>query len=143
MAENNRPKSPINGQPMPEGHPPYKAGEEARENGRKGGLKSGEVRRARKTLREELEVLLTQDITAKDGRRMQTQTAISASMIKQALAGSTKAFEIIRDTVGEKPIDKVVVAEIDPETINEVERLVLGDQEGEGTGDEADQRKGD
>ena len=141
-----RPVSPVNGQPMPEGHAPFKAGEEARENGRKGGQKSGEVRRARKTLREELEILLTQDITAKDGRRMQTQTAISASMIKQALAGSTKAYEIIRDTIGEKPIDKVMVAEIDPETINEVEAIVFGEEDDEGKtkkDNEADKRKGD
>lgn len=132
MAENepkkDRPKSPVNGQPLPEGKI-IKAGEEARELGRQGGLKSGEVRRARKTLREELEALLVQDITDKNGRQMKTQTAISASMIKQALSGSTKAYEIIRDTIGEKPIDKVVVAEVDPETIKEVERLVLGDQE--------------
>lgn len=140
-----RPVSPVNGQPLPEGKI-IKAGEEARELGRKGGLKSGEVRRARKTLREELENLLVQDITAKDGRRMQTQTAISASMIKQALAGSTKAYEIIRDTIGEKPIDKVMISEVDPETISEVERLVLGDQEDqpeeEKDGGDADQRTG-
>ena len=131
MAENEpkkeRPRSPVNGQPLPEGHAPFKPGEEARENGRKGGLKSGEVRAARKTLREELLALLTQDITDKNGRQMKTQTAISASMVKQALSGSTKAYEIIRDTIGEKPIDKVMISEVDPETINEVERLVLGE----------------
>ena len=140
-----RPVSPVNGQPLPEGKI-IQAGEEARELGRKGGLKSGEVRRARKTLREELENLLVQDITAKDGRRMQTQTAISASMIKQALAGSTKAYEIIRDTIGEKPIDKVMISEVDPETISEVERLVLGEPEEhpeeEKDGGDADERTG-
>ena len=129
MAENEpkkeRPKSPVNGQPLPEGKV-IQAGEEARELGRKGGLKSAEVRAARKTLREELLALLTQDITDKNGRQVTTQTAISASMIKQALSGSTKAYEIIRDTIGEKPIDKVMISEVDPETINEVERLVLG-----------------
>ena len=136
-----RPVSPINGQPMPEGHPPFEAGEEARENGRKGGQKSGEARRARKTLREELLTLLTQDITDKNGRQMKTQTAISASMIKQALSGSTKAYEIIRDTIGEKPIDKVMVAEVDPETISEVEAMILGDDETAG-GDDADKATG-
>lgn len=148
MAENKpkkeRPKSPVNGQPMPEGHPPFKAGEEARENGRKGGLKSAEVRAARKTLREELLALLTQDITDKNGRQMKTQTAISASMIKQALSGSTKAYEIIRDTIGEKPIDKVMISEVDPETINEVERLVYNEEPGEEENDisDDDQRTG-
>lgn len=151
MAENERPKSPVNGQPMPVGHPPFKAGEEARENGRKGGIKSGETRRARKTLREELSDLLTENITDKNGRVMPTQKAISASMIKQALSGNTKAFELIRDTIGEKPIDKVMISEVDQDTINEVEKLVLGEPEpesqhpessktAEGTGDDADQR---
>ena len=144
MAEKERPRSPVNGQPMPEGHPPFKAGEEARENGRKGGLKSAEVRAARKTLREELLALLTQDITDKNGRQMKTQTAISASMIKQALSGSTKAYEIIRDTIGEKPIDKVMISEVDPETINEVERLVYNEEPGEEENDisDDDQRAG-
>lgn len=126
MAEKERPRSPINGQPLPEGHQ-WKTSEEAREAGRKGGVKSGEVRRARKTLREELEALLTEEITDKNGRRMQTQKAISASMIKQALTGSTKAFELIRDTIGEKPVDKVMLAEVDQATIDEVEKMIYGD----------------
>lgn len=128
MAEKERPKSPINGQPLPEGKT-IQAGEEARELGRKGGIKSGEVRRARKTLREELEALLTEEITDKNGRRMQTQKAISASMIKQALTGSTKAFELIRDTIGEKPVDKVMLAEVDQATIDEVEQMIFGNAE--------------
>ncbi len=128
MAEKERPKSPINGQPLPQGKV-IQAGEEARELGKKGGVKSGEVRRARKTLREELEALLTEEITDKNGRRMQTQKAISASMIKQALTGSTKAFELIRDTIGEKPVDKVMLAEVDQATIDEVEQLIFGGSE--------------
>ena len=151
MAEKERPKSPINGQPLPEGKT-IQAGEEARELGRKGGIKSGEVRRARKTLREELEALLTEEITDKNGRRMQTQKAISASMIKQALTGSTKAFELIRDTIGEKPVDKVMLAEVDQATIDEVEQMIFGNagkqdpesqhpesEKPEETGDDADQ----
>lgn len=140
MADKERPKSPINGVPLPEGHAPWKPGEEARENGRKGGIKSGEVRRARRTLREELNDLLMETITDKNGRQMQTQKAISASMIKQALTGSTRAFELIRDTIGEKPVDKVMVAEVDQATIDEVEALVFGDQEPEGTGDSDDNK---
>lgn len=145
MAENEpkkeRPRSPVNGQPLPEGKV-IQAGEEARELGRKGGLKSAEVRAARKTLREELLALLTQDITDKNGRQMKTQTAISASMIKQALSGSTKAYEIIRDTIGEKPIDKVMISEVDPETINEVERLVYNEEPGEEENDISDDDQG-
>jgi hypothetical protein len=42
----------------------------------------------------------------------------------------TKAFEVIRDTVGEKPTEKIMVADVDPSVISEVERMVSEDDEG-------------
>ncbi len=72
--------------------------EEAKKNGRKGGIKSGEVRRARKTLREELLLLLESG---------NTQNKISLALIQKALKGDIKAFEVIRDTIGEKQSDKI------------------------------------
>ena len=44
---------------------------------------------------------------------METQAALSAALIKQALSGNTKAYEIIRDTIGEKPIDNVNIISAD------------------------------
>lgn len=44
-------------------------------------------------------------------------------MYRKAKAGNIKAFEVLRDTLGEKPVEKVQVAEIDQETIDEVARL--------------------
>ena len=72
--------------------------EEAQEMGRKGGIASGKARAERKTLKEELLLLLSQN---------NTQEKISLSLIQQAMQGNVKAFETIRDTVGEKPVDKV------------------------------------
>lgn len=72
--------------------------EEQREIARMGGIASGKARRERKTLKEELLLLLSQG---------DTQEKISLSLIKQALDGNTKAFEIIRDTVGEKPKEEI------------------------------------
>lgn len=72
--------------------------EERREIAIKGGIASGEARRARKTFRDELITLL------ENGN---TQEKISVALIQQALDGNTKAFEVIRDTVGEKPVDKL------------------------------------
>ena len=83
--------------------------EEVRENGRKGGIKSGETRRKRKTLREELLALLETE---------QYQKKISLSLIKQAVDGNTKAFEVIRDSIGEKPCDKVEMEQIKPFEVN-------------------------
>ena len=39
---------------------------------------------------------------------------------------SPKDFEILRDTIGEKPIDKIQVSEIEQSVIDEVEAMVLG-----------------
>ena len=82
--------------------------EEQREIARKGGIASGEARAKRKTLKEELLLLLSQG---------NTQEKISLSLIAQAMEGNTKAFEVIRDTVGEKPVDKVE-AEVGVTNIN-------------------------
>jgi hypothetical protein len=40
-----------------------------------------------------------------------------------------KAFEIVRDTAGQKPVDKIMLAEVDQTTINEVESMVLGEDD--------------
>jgi hypothetical protein len=101
---------------------------EQREIRSKGGKKSGEVRRARKTLREELIALLSEDIQDKNGNTVNTQIAMSSSLIKQALKGNTKAFELVRDTIGEKPVDKVENVNIDIEykdSVDYVERCLF------------------
>lgn len=40
--------------------------------------------------------------------------------------GSSRFWELMRDTAGFKPVDKVMVAEVEQETIDEVESMVLG-----------------
>lgn len=95
--------------------------EKAKINGRKGGIKSGEAKRARKTMREMLTYLLEKEITNKQGEKASTQEAITVALIKQALRGNVKAWEVIRDTIGEKPTEKQEVTgnmNIAPSTIN-------------------------
>ena len=70
----------------------------SQEEAKKGGKRSAEVRKARKTLREELLMLLAEG---------DTQNKMSVAQIVKALNGDTRAFEVIRDTIGEKPTDKV------------------------------------
>lgn len=72
--------------------------EEVREIARKGGIASGKSRKARKTLKEELLILLSKG---------DTQEKISLALLQKAMNGDTKAFEVIRDSIGEKPIEKV------------------------------------
>ena len=65
---------------------------------RKGGIASGEARRRKKTLKEELITLLETD---------NNNNKISTEIKKKALSGDIQAFTTIRDTIGEKPVDKV------------------------------------
>lgn len=76
---------------------------ERRENAKKAGIKSGEKRRERKKFKELLEIAL-QLPNEESGE--QNDFAIIAALIKKAANGDTKAFELIRDTIGEKPTDK-------------------------------------
>lgn len=92
--------------------------EEAKKNGRKGGKKSGEVRRQKKTMREMLDYLLSKELTNKQGEKATTLEAVMVATIKKALTGDTRAAEFIRDTLGEKPVEKQEV-KINPVTIKD------------------------
>jgi hypothetical protein len=94
--------------------------EEAREIGRRGGIASGEARQKRKALKEELLLLLAEG---------DTQKSVTLALIEKAMSGDTKAFEVIRDTIGEKPVDKVMIADVEPSVIAEVEAMVLTDDD--------------
>ena len=72
-----------------------KAQREIQEKGRKANKAKCE---ARKTLKEELLLLLSEG---------NTQNKLSLALIEKAMNGDTKAFEVIRDTIGEKPTDKI------------------------------------
>lgn len=83
--------------------------EQRRENARKAGLASAEAKKKRKTLREELLALLETN---------QYQEKMSLSLIKQAVGGNTKAFEVIRDSIGERPSDKLELEPTKPFEVN-------------------------
>lgn len=90
--------------------------EELREMTRKGGIASGEARRAKKTLRERVRMFgeLKVDGKAKEQMRQMgiseddadrfTQAAVS--LFQKALKGDVAAFNAIRDIIGEKPVDE-------------------------------------
>lgn len=80
---------------------------ERRENARKAGKASGAKRRQLKTLAEELRALLREDIVDRKGRKMNTQTAISTALINAAIHGDVKAFNAVRDTIGQKPKEEI------------------------------------
>jgi hypothetical protein len=79
--------------------------EEAREIGKKGGIASGKARRKKKELKQLLELALSQPhIGSEDGE--DNWTAICVAQVQKALSGDTRAFETIRDTIGQKPTEE-------------------------------------
>lgn len=77
---------------------PIKDSEVARQLQEKSVQKRKENKIQRLTLRDELLALLS----AGD-----TQKKMSLAMIEKCLKGDTKAYEVIRDTIGEKPKEQV------------------------------------
>lgn len=75
---------------------------EVRELGKKGGIASGEARREKKMLKELLE-----DALSKGTETDNEYVNITLALIREANKGNVKAYEVIRDTLGQKPIDKV------------------------------------
>ena len=83
--------------------------EERQEIARKGAKRSAEVRQQRKTLREELEYLLSQG---------DVQERVCLALLNEALTGNrsgsvTRAFQVIASMVGEKPTEKVTISDED------------------------------
>lgn len=98
---------------------------EAREQGRLGGIASGQARRERKRLRECLAEALTLE-TEYDGETMSNAEAVSIALIKKAKGGSVAAFREIRDSTEGKPRQCVEVEAISPEARAEVEAILSG-----------------
>ena len=95
--------------------------EQRREYGRKGGLKKGENYKRRKELRETLDVLLdmplrtgrttnvekVQAFANLKGKNITVDQAMMVCLIQKALKGDLSAIAMVRDTIGEKPTEKV------------------------------------
>ena len=106
--------------------------DEAAKNGKKGGVASGEARRKRRDIRAAMEALLEKKYKTSMGE-LSGAEAISLKQMEKALKGDPKAFELVRDSAGQKPIEKVMVAEVEQDVIDEVERAVLDDDETTGS----------
>ncbi len=105
--------------------------EQAAINGRKGGKESARRKKERKTLCDALLFLMAQPEKDKDGNNTgrTMQDAVIAGLVKRASRGDPKAFEVLRDTIGEKPVEKIVNITPNPETISNVEKALFGDDE--------------
>ena len=92
--------------------------EEARKNGRKGGIASGKARKQKKLMSEVANDIL--QLPLKDGTvdeiknlaevrglNITVQEAILISMVKKALKGDSKAAAYVRDTAGQMPTSNI------------------------------------
>lgn len=99
----------------------HRTEEELREMTRKGGIKSGEARRRKKTMREALEMMLfktelneqTKQMLKAEGVEdvddMNHQMVITRSLIAKAESGDVQAYNAICAMIGEKPAEKMEV----------------------------------
>ncbi len=93
--------------------------EKAREIGSKGGKASVVAKRKKKFLKEQLETLMLLDLPEnklKDDMRklgiedadLSVQNGILVSLVKQALNGSIRAFQVIRDQLDQNPKEDTI-----------------------------------
>lgn len=102
---------------------PVQSKEEARKRGRAGGIASGKARREKRLMRETLDILLSmplkngkyadvesiKNFAAMKGKNISVQEAILIAQVQKAMKGDTRAAEYVRDTIGQKPVDNVVM----------------------------------
>ena len=116
--------------------------EERKEIGRKGGLKSAETRRKRQTMKETILAMLSQELKPEQieqyGIDPETlngdytmQSALIASMLREALNGSERAAQLLRDTIDEAPtnrqeIRQEVITADDLQTIDNLKKYLTG-----------------
>lgn len=94
----------------------------------KGGMASAEARRKKRDIRAALEALLEKTYKGKGGEELSGAEVIALKQMEKAIKGDTRAFEVVRDSAGQKPIEKVMIAEVEQSVIDEVEKAVLGDE---------------
>lgn len=118
---------------MPRGMHPNsrKALEENRHKGQFTGEKSVEytqkaiaTKNKKRTFREEFEIELSAVITDGKGQKVTVKNAITKMAVQKAIKGDLRALEFIRDTIGEKPIENILISEVDPDVVKEVEAVV-------------------
>lgn len=95
--------------------------EEQQAIARMGGIASGKARREKKLFRETLESILSmpmktgecmdvekiQNFASIKGQNISVQEAIMIAQVQKAMKGDTRAAEYLRDTIGQKPTDKI------------------------------------
>ena len=106
--------------------------EQRAEYGRKGAEKANKTKRKRKEMRETLDILLNMPLkkgkvySAEEiksfadlkGKNITIDQAMMVCLVQKALKGDLNAITMVRDTVGEKPTDKMEIKDTTPVIIS-------------------------
>ncbi len=106
--------------------------EQLSEWGRKGGKANAEQHKKRKALKDTLEILMNMPINKGkvadiegirsfaelNGKNITVDQAIMIRVVQKALKGDLNAVAMMRDTVGEKPTDKMEIKDTTPVIIS-------------------------
>ncbi len=107
---------------------PVRSKSEARERGKKGGIKSGEARRKRKALKETMQMLLDLPVNNTkafnkmsefgiDLGEIDNNTRLMYSLLQKAFTGDVTAIKEVRSVIGE---------DINGEAIDKLDELLQG-----------------
>ena len=106
-----------------------KTQEERRQTASKAGKASGKAKRKKKMFKDLCQTFLNNKIPEGEIKEkmiklgladedISYKMAMVISMANEAIKGNTKAFELIRDTIGEKPKDKLEIDQDKPVEVN-------------------------
>ena len=114
---------------------------EQREIQRKGGIASGEARRKKKLFREILEEQMNGIGGTLNGKEATRKELATYNMVKLITSGRAKdndfirAMEFVRDTIGEKPTERVEVSKPTSEIVQEMEDFFGRKEKGDSSDD--------
>lgn len=109
--------------------------EEVKAIASKGGVNSGKARRNKAMLKDCINILLENKVIDEEtGKKLTGAEQLSVNLFRKALAEAdtakaARAFEVLRDTSGQKPVEKVMIAEVDQTVIDEVEAMMNDDED--------------
>ena len=96
----------------------------------KGGKASGKARREKADFKAKCQMWMESTVAHDENGRPLTGSDLMIAVAGRGISeGSTEFWKLMRDTAGFKPVDKVMVAEVEQSTIDEVENMVLGSAE--------------
>ena len=107
---------------------------EAKKNGIKGGIASGKARREKKSMQELARIILNmalekgevhsveemESIAETEKKNITVDQAILLKQVEKALKGDIQSAMFIRDTSGQKPVERTEVTEI-PKIVDDID----------------------